>query len=257
MRILALPAALALAFCLYLPFPRTAGLVSRLLAHLYGLILRLFTRRDGQSDRTPALLCYLLLLAGAATLLGAIHPAVSAVLMAPLFAALSLLPQAADTKLELDSGAYASDIPAYESRVRAACASLGPAFASDACAPLLLCALGTPLYLGCALGWMYLGLCAVRDRNALARRMAAPILRASDAVFCALMLLSSGAVGRSPLRTQGRGASERLLSILGISGDGTGTHAPMAGDIAQGILLCCLCTVLLCLMLTAAFFLLC
>ncbi|MDO5300290.1 MAG: hypothetical protein Q4F18_12730 [Clostridia bacterium] len=257
MRILALPAALALAFCLYLPFPRAAELISRLLARLYGLVLRLFTRRDGRSDQMPALLCYLLLLAGVATLLGALHPAASAVLMAPLFAALSLLPQEAAIKLELDSGAYAGDIPAYESRVRAACASLGPAFANDACAPLLLCALGTPLYLGCALGWMYLGLRAVRDQNGLARRMAAPILRASDAVFCALMLLSSGAVGRSPLRTQGRGARERLLSILGISGDGTGTHAPMAGDIAQGIFLCCLCTVLLCLMLTAVFFLLC
>lgn len=257
MRILALPAALLLGLCLYLPLPRAAQFIGRALTRLYDLILRLFTRKDGKPDQAPALLCYLLLLAGLTTLLGAIHPAVSCVLMAPLFTALALLPSCAAVKQELDSGACASDIPAYEASVRKTCAALGLSFAGEVCAPLLLCALGMPLYLGCALGWMYAGLCAIRGQSAMARRIAAPIQRASDAVFCALMLLSSGAVGRSPLRTQGRGAGERLLSILGISGDGTDTHAPMAGDIAQGIFLCCLCAALLCLMLTAAFFPLC
>lgn len=257
MRILALPAALALAFCLYLPLPQSAQLISRALLRLYHLVLRRFTRKDGGADAAPALCAMLLLLGGAVTLLGALHPAVCALAMAPLFPALSLLPQCAAVKEEFDSGKYASDIPEYESRVRTACASLGPAFAFDACAPLLLCAVGMPLWLGCALGWVFLALRAVCGELPLARRLLAPVLRLSESVFCAMLLLCACAVGRNPFRTRGRGARERLMSILGIAGDGTDTHAPMSGDIAQGVFLCCLCIALLCFMLCAVFFLLC
>ena len=65
MRILALPAALALAFCLYLPLPQSAQGISEALLRLYHLALRLFTRRDGRSDAAPALCAMLLLLGGA------------------------------------------------------------------------------------------------------------------------------------------------------------------------------------------------
>lgn len=257
MRILALPAALALAFCLYLSLPQSAQLISHALLRLYHLALRPFSRRDGRADAAPALAAMLLVLGGAVTLLGALHPAVCAVVMAPLFPALSLLPPCAAVKEELDSGKYAGDIPEYESRVRTACAALGPAFVSDACAPLLLCAVGMPLWLGCALGWIFLALRAVCGELPLARRILAPVLRLSESVFCAMLLLCACAVGRNPFRTQGHGARERLMSILGIAGDGADTHAPMSGDIAQGVFLCCLCIALLAFMLSAVFFLLC
>ena len=123
MRILALPAALALAFCLYLPLPQSAQLISHTLLRLYHLALRPFSRRAGRADAAPALAAMLLVLGGAVTLLGALHPAVCAVVMAPLFPALSLLPPCAAVKEELDSGKYAGDIPEYESRVRTACAA--------------------------------------------------------------------------------------------------------------------------------------
>ena len=74
-------------------------------------------------------------------------------------------------------------------------------------------------------------------------------LRAGRRTFSEIilpMLLCSGAVGRNPLRTRGRGAQGRLLSILGIAGDGADTHAPMAGDIPQAIFLCGFAAFILC-----------
>ena len=67
MRILALPAALALAFCLYLPLPQSAQLISHALLRLYHLALRPFSRRDGRADAAPALAAMLLVLGGAVT----------------------------------------------------------------------------------------------------------------------------------------------------------------------------------------------
>ena len=49
----------------------------------------------------------------------------------------------------------------------------------------------------------------------------------------------------------------RLLSILGIAGDGADTHAPMAGDIPQGIFLCGFASFILCFTLCAIGFVLC
>ena len=99
------------------------------------------------------------------------------------------------------------------------------------------------------MGWALLMLRAAEDSPA-AKRVLDAAGRAADAVACALLLLCACAVGRNPLRTQGRGAQNRLIHILGIAGDGTDTHAPVAGDIAQGIFLCCLCAALLLLLLT-------
>ena len=71
------------------------------------------------------------------------------------------------------------------------------------------------------------------------------------------MLLCAGAVGRNPLRTRGHGAQGRLLSILGIAGDGADTHAPMAGDIPQSIFLCGFASFILCFTLCVLGFVLC
>lgn len=250
MRALALPAALLLSFLLYLCFPKLSEYAASGIRRLYALLLPRFTRKDGAADDRPALAVFCLMLSGAAALIGAVHPIVSALICAALFPGLSILPQSAAIKDELDSGLYARDIPAYESRVRTACASLAPAFVSDVCAPLLLIALGTPLYLGTALGTAWLCLRALCSENRDAMRIVTLLLRPADAVMRAMMLLCSGVVGRNPTRTSGGRAKERLISILGIAGDETDTHAPMAGDIAQGVFLCCFAVVLLCVMLT-------
>lgn len=250
MRMLALPAALLLACCLYLPLPRAREAIARALDGLYALVLRLFTRKNGQTDDAPALLMYLLLLGGVSALLCAVHPLLSAVLAAPLFDGLAPLPQCARVKDELDSGKYAKDIPAYEALVRKTCASLAPAFVGGVIAPMLLCAVGMPLYLGCAPGWILAALMRRRADSPAADRIAKAALRISESVFCAMLLLCSGVVGRNPLRTQGRGAQDRLMNILGIAGNASDTHAPMAGDIPQGVFLCGFISVLLCAVLT-------
>lgn len=41
--------------------------------------------------------------------------------------------------------------------MRARCASLAPAFTLGLCAPMLLTAVGMPLYIGGALGWINAG----------------------------------------------------------------------------------------------------
>jgi len=115
MRIFAVPAALLVACCIYMPLPAARDFLFRLIARGYAAALRLFTRRTGHADDMPALLSFLLLLAGALALLGAIHPLVSMALMAPAFTGLCVLPACARVKDELDSGRYARDIPAYES----------------------------------------------------------------------------------------------------------------------------------------------
>ena len=141
MRIFAVPAALLLACCIYMPLPAARDFLYRLIAKGYAAALRLFTRRTGHTDDMPALLSFLLLLAGALALLGAIHPLVSMVLMAPAFTGLCVLPACARIKDELDSGVYVRDIPAYEALVRKTCASLVPACIQGVVSPLVLGAL--------------------------------------------------------------------------------------------------------------------
>ena len=108
---------------------------------------------------------------------------------------------------------------------------------------MLLCALGVPLAMGASLAMGYTALRALEAQHSAAARIVSAIQHTSDRVLRALMVLCSGAAGRNPLRTEGRSAQERLMSILGI--DESPTHAPMAGDIQQGIFLCILAALLL------------
>lgn len=275
MRILILPLALILGACLHLLLPALAALARKAddaaqptatspgfsysadaVSRLYGFVLNLLPQRLRSNERL-VLLVFLLLLGGCATLLGAIHPLVCAFVMAPLFTAFSCLPGCAKIKDALDSGRYVNDIPAYEALVRETCASLAPAFSRGLVLPLLLCAPGMPLHLGCASGYIGSALVMLACSRPCAQRAAGFLLRVSDAVLIALLALCSGVTGRAPTRVRGRDTHTRLLSTLGIAGEPTDTHAPMAGDIAQGIFLCCFCSALLCLMLCAAFFVLC
>ncbi|MBE5800213.1 MAG: hypothetical protein E7321_09745 [Clostridiales bacterium] len=257
MRIFAVPAAVLLACCLYMPLPAARDFLFRLIDRAYAYALRLFTRRTGRTDDAPALLTFLLLLGGALALLGAIHPLVSMVLMAPAFTGLCVLPACARVKDELDSGRYARDIPAYESLVRESCMSLAPAFVVGVVSPMLLCALGMPLHLGAALAGAYTALHALSHRLPAAARISAAVHRVSERVLIFFMLLCSGAVGRNPFRTKGRDAQARLLSILGIAGDASDTHAPMSGDIPQGVFLCAFASAILCFALCTVGFVLC
>lgn len=256
MRIFAVPAAVLLACCLYLPLPLARNALYAALRRLYTPVLRAFSRKGGKADDTLALIAFLLLMMGA-LLLAALHPLVAAVLMALSFTGLSVLPSCAKIKAELDAGTYARDIPAYEALVRETCTSVAPAFSKEVFAPLILCAAGMPLHMGPSLALAYAALCALSDQQPLAARIAATIQRFASRVFRAFILLCSGVVGRNPLRTQGRSDEARLLSILGIGGDGTDTHAPMAGDIPQGIFLCGFAAAVLGFALTAVGFVLC
>lgn len=257
MRILALPAAVLLACFLYPILPRFVSRIDHVLSRLYALVLRAFTRKSGQTDDSPALLAFVLLVAGAAALLSAVHPVLEAVVMAPLFFGLSVFPGCAAVKTELDSGKYARDIPTYESLVRETCASIAPAFVSGVCAPLLCCAVGMPLHLGAALGWALHALRLRRCAHPLAGRIVSRADCIADAILFAMLILCSGVAGRNPLRTRGKGAKTRMMNILGVAGDGTDTHAPMAGDISQAAFLCSFSSTLLLIVLTLIGFLLC
>lgn len=257
MRIFAIPAALLIACCLYLPLPKAAGCFEGMLRFFYAQILRLFKGKNGAADQKSALAVYLLLLCGVCILLGAIHPLAAMILMTPLFTGLASLPACAHTERELDSGKYANDIPSYERIVRESCLSVAPAFVCGVCAPMLLCAVGMPLRMAAPLGYAYAALCALSDQNDQAKRIIQAVQRISDRLLVFFMTLCSGVTGRNPLRVRGNSAEARLLSIVGIAGDGSDTHAPMAGDIAQAIFLCAFSTGLLCFALCAVGFVLC
>lgn len=257
MRMLALPLAFLLAFCLYLPLPAAAEFFARSIARLYAAFLRLLQRGKRPCSDAVALALFLLLFAGVCQFIGCLHLAAAGVLTAPLFSALTLLPQAVRAKEELDSGILSRDTEGYEARVRSVCASLGPAFVTDACAPLLLLALGTPLYLSCALGGAYFALRALCEHSIHARRMLALLRRPAWGVLRFMLLLCSCVVGRNPFSARGDTPRTLLLSILGIAGDETDTHAPVAGDIAQAVFLCCFSMIFLCIVLTVALFPLC
>ena len=257
MRIFAVPAAILLACCVYMPLPAAREALFRLIRRAYAAVLRLFTRRTGKTDDAPAMFVSLLLLFGAFLLLGAAHPLLAALLMAPTFTGLTVLPASARMKDELDSGAYARDIPAYDALVRNTCVSLAPAFIEGIVAPMVLCSLGMPLHLGAALGGVYTALQALAGQLPAAARVCAAIYRAAERIFVFFIVLCSGAVGRNPLRTTGRSAEDRLLSILSIAPGSRDARAPMAGDIAQGVFLCAFSSVILCFALCALGFVLC
>lgn len=255
MRIFAVPAALLLGCCIYMPLPAARDFLFRLFDRAYSAFLRLFTRRTGRTDDAPALLSFLLLLCGVLALLGAIHPLVCMALMAPAFTGLTVLPRCAAVKDELDSGKFARDIPAYEALVRETCASLAPAFVQGVIAPLLLGALGMPLHLGAALAGIYTAMQAISGRLPAAAGAAAWIHRISDRLFVFFLVLCAGVVGRNPLHTKGRTTQARLANILSI--DEGSAHAPMAGDIPQGVFLCAFSSAILCFALCAVGFVLC
>jgi len=257
LRILAVPAAILIACCIYMPLPAAADFFARQITRAYGGVLRLFTRRTGQADAAPALLVFVLLMMGVFALLGAIHPLLSALLMAPAFTGLTILPRCAAVKAELDAGKYARDIPAYEDRVRDMCASLAPAFIRGVVCPMILCALGMPLHLGAALAAVYTVMCVLEDRPPFTARFCAAAQRIGERIFIFFMLLCCSTVGRNPLHTRGSRAQDRLLSILAISEKDASSRAPMAGDIAQGVFLCAFSCVILCFALCAVGFVLC
>ena len=242
---LILPAALAIAFALYLPLPQAAALLQRLLLRLYARVRAAFTDKRSRTDERSALAVFALLLGGVSAVIAALHPVAATLTIAPLFTALARVPKAAAVKRDLDGGSHVGDIAAYESLVSETCADLAPAFAAEVFLPLLLCALGLVLRLGGALGWAALGLRAAAE-NEHARRILGPLDRAGDKALHALMLLCACLVGRNPFRTRGKDARARLLSVLGIAQDETRVHPPMAGDIAQAAFLCCFCLCLLC-----------
>ena len=251
MRMLALPAAFMLSLCLYLPLPRAQEALFSLLRRLYA---RVSARLQGEERALPA---FVLAVFALTALLCAVHPVVCCLLMLPLFSYGAVFPHCAAVKAELDSGRYARDIPAYESLVRATCLQVAPAFVLGAALPLLLCAAGIPLHLGCAPGWAFCALRAVDAAHPLRGRILSLCERMADRVMRALMRLCAGVVGRSPLRAQGEDAVSRMMSTLGIAGDSTDTHAPMSGDISQAAFLCFFCCGLLLFTLTAVGFVLC
>ena len=257
MRMLALPLAFLLACCLYLPLPRTAGWLAGGVARLYAAFLRPLSRSKRPCNARLILALFVLLFGGVCQLVGLWHVLATAVVTAPLFSALTLLPEAVRVKDELDGGAFSRDTAGYEARVREVCASLAPAFVTDLCAPLLLLVLGAPLRLSCALGGMYFALRALCDQSADARRTVALLRRPAWALARGMLMLCSCVVGRNPFRAKGNEPRALLLSILGIAGDGTDTHAPVAGDIAQAVLLCGFAAALACVLLTVVLFPLC
>ena len=257
MRIFAVPAAFLLSCFLYPIFPKAVEYFERALRALYGQTLRLFTRKNGSADHAPALAMYLLLLCGVCMLLTAIHPLAGMILMTPLFIGLSALPACVSMEHELDSGKYSNDIPTYEMLVRESCASVASAFVSGVIAPMLLCGVGMPLHIAAPVGYAYAALHALAAENALAAKINQKLQRIAEQILIFFMTLCSGVKGRNPLNVRGKTAKSRLLSIVGIPGDGTDTHAPMAGDIAQAIFLCFFSTMIFCFTLCAVGFTLC
>lgn len=257
MRIFAIPAAFLLACFLYPIFPKAAKYFDRTLHGLYGQTLKLFTRKNGSADHMPALTMHLLLLCGVSMLLTAIHPLASMILMIPLFTGLSTLPACVGMERELDSGKYSNDIPTYEMLVRESCASVASSFVSGVVVPMLLCGAGMPLHMAAPLGYAHAALHALSEENAFAAKFDQKIQRIAERILIFFMTLCSGVKGRNPLNVRGKTAKARLLSIVGIAGDRTDTHAPMAGDIAQAIFLCFFSTAIFCFTLCAVGFVLC
>lgn len=255
MRALALPAAIALSLCLYMPFPSLREKFYQLPARIYAAVKTVFDNKQLDPRRAP--ITAALVTGAAAALIAALHPVLSAIVMAPLFTFSAVMPACAKMKDELDSGTYVNDIPTYEAHVRTSCLSLYPAFLHGCFVPLLLVSIGMPLYLGPALGYLYVVLRALPAENDSTARLILRIDRAADKVFSAMLMLCAGLVGRNPLRIRAENAQQRLIRTLGIAGDRTDTHAPMAGDIAQGIFVCSFAAGLLCLMLTLVLLALC
>jgi len=248
MRMLALPAALVLGAALYSLFPGARTWLSQRLRALPGIIEQNIIERHRNPDPFSILFIHIVGLIIFPTLISILHPVCAALVMAPLFTGFSLLPAAAKTKQELDSGKYVKDISMYERQVLSACSPLGQAFAFEVAAPMLLCAIGMPLYLGCAAAWVFTGLRTIREEFPAVQRFVSPIEHAGDAALVFFLHLCAGLVGRNPLRIGGHGAGEKLMHILSLKGEVD--HAPISGDITQAVFLCCLCTFLLCALVT-------
>lgn len=250
MRAFVLPAALLLGFLFYVFFPGAAALPDKGLRAAYAAWQRLFTRKSGRVDAFPAALSMALLLGGTMTLLSAVHPVLCALLLFPLFSAPAVLPACAALKEELDSGKYVADTTAYERLVREGCRSLIAPLSLEGILPMLLCALGLPLHLGAGFGWTARCLLSINLEGTPFPRAKDALERFARRLTRWLLLVCCCVLGRSPMRTKGDEPEDRLLSILGIAGDETDTHAPVAGDLSLAGFLCCFTLCFFCLICT-------
>ena len=248
MRAFALPAAVIFSLCLYMPMPALEKKLPGMLKKLHSSVQTVLQNK--QIDARHAFPVTAALLVIVSALLSLVHPLLCAIIAAPLFPFSAVMPGCAKAKDELDSGKYARDIPAYEAIVRENCLLLAPAFARGFFAPLLLLSIGLPVHLGAALLYVYAALRALEGEYAPAKSILSLIDRAADRIFSAMLMLCAGLVGRNPVRIHAKNAEERLIRTLGIAGDRTDTHAPMSGDIAQGIFLCSFAGGLLTVMVT-------
>ncbi|MBR5288136.1 MAG: hypothetical protein IKU34_06035 [Clostridia bacterium] len=250
MRMLALPAALLLGVALYTLVPGAKTWISQRLSALPGIIRQNIIERRKNPDDKAILFLYLSGPVLFSTLLSLVHPVADALVMAPLFSFFALMPECFSAKRELDSGKYAKDREAYETRVVHCCEALGEALVPCLITPLILCAIGLPLHLGGALGWTYAALRLLEIKSPRLIRILALPDRMGNAVAMFLLHLCAGLFGRNPLRIGGEDAKETLMHLLGLQGEAD--HAPIAGDISQSAFACCLCAFLLCLLLTLA-----
>ena len=248
MRMLALPAALVLGVLFYTLLPQTGMGISRAMDALYRKVSGLIEKKTGEQSERIALAAYLLIPAATAFLLDLLHPIAAALVMAPLFPFFALMPECFAAKHELDSGKYAKDREGYEGRVVHCCEALGEALVPCLMTPIILCAVGMPLYLGGALGWAYTALRLLEIKEPWLIRILALLERVGNAVAVFLLRLCAGLFGRNPLRVGGADAKETLVNLLGLRDEND--HAPISGDISQAAFACCLCAFLLCAFLT-------
>ena len=255
MRMIALPAAVLLGALLYSLLPQAEEWLSSGMNALLKHIRELIQRKTEKNAARLELIIALLIPAAAAFLLELIHPAVSALVMAPLFSFFALMPKCFSIKHELDSGKFVKDRDGYERNVLQGCVILGKALVPSLLAPLLLCAIGMPLHLGGALGWAYAAMLLITSPDPLCGRIHTLITRAADAVAAFLLRLCAGLFGRNPLRISGEDTEETMLNLLGLQEESD--HAPISGDISQAAFACCLCAFLLCAFLTGVGMVLC
>lgn len=264
MLFLTLPLAFALSVALsYIPDFDAA--VARAMRRFFTAMQALLFKTAGEdSVRLAPALSLLFVTAMACILggaLGAVHPLLCALLIAPFISLPGLIRRALSVREALEEGVCTSDEEraGYERRIMDAIGVLAEQCARQLFVPLLLSTLLLPLHLASAAFGALYALRLLPEECAWARKANAFLNRIGDALMTLCVIPTAALCGTEmgmALRARKRGVKDVLLSAVGVDSTFKSGHRPVTGDISQSCLCVCVALGLMYAVVTAVMFVL-
>lgn len=259
---------LPLAFALSIAFsyiPDFDAAVARAMRRFFTAMQALLRKNAGMDSVRLAPVLSLLFISAMACILGgaleAVHPLLSAPLIAPFIPLAGLIRKTLSVREALEEGVCTSDEERarYERKIMEVIGVLAEQCARQLFVPLLLSTLFLPLHLAPAAFVTLYTLGLLDGECSGASKANAFVNRIGDALMTICVIPTAALCGTEmgmALRARKRGPKDVLLSAVGVDPALKSGHRPVTGDISQSCLCICVALGLMYAVVTAVMFVL-